>query len=147
MTVLYQSNFDALSDGTPSGWTASVGAGIHCYVASTAGNTAVSGTRVIGRNGVGDSANCTTAGSITDQAMRSAQINIRSAHMHRCGADATTQGYLFLPEFDGSNMRVRIFDVSGFTELGNSGFVLPFTDGDTLHFETSAIGTALSARI
>lgn len=149
MTVLYSNDFESGDSNPAAGWTTLDGSGMQVFKASVVSLVAPRGTRVIGRNAVGDAATCDAVASpIENQAMRIACRVNDIANLRIAGPILRVQSkfkhYRFLLESDGANVTGRIVKYdSGSYPLATSAAVAAAT-GDVIHIEVYAIGSALS---
>ena len=155
MTVLYHENFDGLSDGIPPGWSTILGVGMYSGAASVWTRTAVSGTRVIGRGGDGDSAVYSPAGALTDQAIRTAQkwvSHSAPAVIESLLRNVTTSAYegyrLLITSNGSSSITGKIYLYQGtHTLLATAAAAVTIAIGDVLHTEFKVVGTSLEGRL
>lgn len=149
MTVLYSSDFESGDSNPAAGWTTLNGSGMQVFQASVVSLVAPRGTRIIGRNSLGDSATCNAVASpIGNQAMRMAYRVNSMADLRIVGPMLRTQSnirhYRFLLESDGTNLTGRIvkYDNGSFTLATSPGIAA--ATGDVIHIEAYAIGSTLS---
>ena len=149
MAVLYSNDFESGDSNPATGWTTLDGSGMQVFQASIVSLTAPRGTRVIGRNAVGDAATCNAVATpIGNQAMRIAYRVNDITNLRIAGpilrVQSKLQHYRFLLESDGANLTGRIVKYdSGSYPLATSAAVAAAT-GDVIHIEVYAIGSALS---
>lgn len=152
MTVLYSNDFEAASTGDQSEWPMLAGNRLQVLGALGPG-TPARGTKGFGRNNDGDASYWNGNTSLTDTAIRSAQklntgMGSHISHLHRAST-VSSDAYIRFRVSLTSTTATAIIDVrnTGAVALATAAGSLSITAGDTLHMESSSVGTLHSFRI